>query len=290
MNKIRNWILEDETLEVKYRAMTELLCMKKDDPEVMKVHDSLLVSDTVSLIMNKFEANNKWDDVNAFCTLAEIGLTRDDVPIDCYLERIIKNMNRSMKCAKILRLRNLVSLGYYEHPWVKEQISLAFSTVREDGMVSCLDKSKKRNDSKLPDMGCYRQTTTYLLLAAELKKIGVVLSQFELLTEFYINYHVAFRPDDFEKVIIEEMTETFYPIDHVHIGLHMIMYALSVLGVANHPNCQKAWELLDSKKDSEGKYILSKSFGEPYFKAGEVGNANKWVTLYVLLSEKYRRD
>lgn len=290
MNKIRNWILEDETLEVKYRAMTELLCMKKDDPEVMKVHDSLLVSDTVSLIMNKFEANNKWDDVNAFCTLAEIGLTRDDVPIDCYLERIIKNMNRSMKCAKILLLRNLVSLGYYEHPWVKEQISLAFSTVREDGMVSCLDKSKKRNDSKLPDMGCYRQTTTYLLLAAELKKIGVVLSQFELLTEFYINYHVAFRPDDFEKVIIEEMTETFYPIDHVHIGLHMIMYALSVLGVANHPNCQKAWELLDSKKDSEGKYILSKSFGEPYFKVGEVGNANKWVTLYVLLSEKYRRD
>ena len=157
-------------------------------------------------------------------------------------------------------------------------------------MVRCLDKSKKRNDSKLPDMGCYRQTTTYLLLAAELKKIGVVLPQFELLTEFYINYHVAFRPDDYEKVIIEEMTETFYPIDHVHIGLHMIMYALSVLGVANHPNCKKAWELLDSKKDREGKYILSKSFGEPYFKVGEVGNANKWVTLYVMLSEKYRRD
>lgn len=193
MNNIINWILEDETQEVKYRAMTELLCMKKDDPEVIKAYNSLLVSDTVSLIMDKFKTNNKWDDINAFCTFAEIGLTREDVPIDEYLERIIKNMNRSMKCAKILLLRNLVSLGYYEHPWVKEQISLAFATIREDGTVRCLDKSKKRNDSRLPDMGCYRQTTTYLLLAAELKKIGVVLPQFELLTEFYINYHVAFR-------------------------------------------------------------------------------------------------
>ena len=290
MNNIINWILEDETQDVKYRAMTELLCMKRDDPEVLKAYNSLLVSDTVSFIMDKFKTNNKWDDINAFCTLAEIGLTREDVPIDEYFERIIKNMNRSMKCAKILLLRNLVLLGYYEHPWGKEQIAMAFSTIRDDGMVRCLDRSKKRNDSKLPDMGCYRQTTTYLLLAAELKKIGVILPQFELLKEFYINYHVAFRPDDYEKVIIEEMTETFYPIDHVHIGLHMIMYALSVLGVANHPNCEKAWELLDRKKDSEGKYILSKSFDFAYFSVGEVGNANKWVTLYVLLAEEYCKE
>ncbi|MBA9087451.1 hypothetical protein FHR92_003936 [Fontibacillus solani] len=290
MNNIRNWILEDETPEVKYRAMTELLCMKKDEPEVIKAYDSLLVSDTVSLIMDKFKLNNKWEDINACCTLAEIGLTRVDVPIDGYIERIIKNMNLSMKCAKILLLRNLVSLGYYEHSWVKEQIFLAFSTIREDGTFRCLDKTKKTNDSKLPEMGCYRQTTTYLLLAAELKKISVVLPQFELLTEFYINYHVAFRPDDYEKVIIEEMTGTFYPIDHVHIGLQMIMYGLSILGVANHPNCEKAWALLDSKKDSEGKYILSESFAEPYFNVGKVGNPNKWVTLYALLSEKHRRN
>ena len=89
MNNIRNWILEDKTQEVKYRAMTELLCMKKDDPKVIKAYNSLLVSDTVSLIMDKFKTNNKWEDINAFCTLAEIGLTREDVTIDGYFERII---------------------------------------------------------------------------------------------------------------------------------------------------------------------------------------------------------
>ena len=34
MNNIINWILEDETQDVKYRAMTELLCMKRDDSAV----------------------------------------------------------------------------------------------------------------------------------------------------------------------------------------------------------------------------------------------------------------
>lgn len=289
MNNVINWLLEDENPEVKYRAMTELLGISKDELEVKKAYENLLSSKRLSLVMDKFKLIKKWEDINAFLSLTEFGLTRIDVPIDEYMERIIKNMNSSMKCAKILLLRNLVSLGYYEHPWVQEQIPLVFSAIRQDGTVRCLDKTKKTNDSKLPDMGCYRQTTTYLLLGAELKKIGVILPQFESLINFYINNYVTFRSDAPEKVIIKDMTGTFYPIDHVHMGLQMIMYGLSVLGSANHPNCEKAWALLSGQKDIEGKYILSESFAEPYFDVGMVGQPNKWVTLYVLLSEKYRK-
>lgn len=287
MNSVINWLLEDENPEVKYRTMIELLDIPKDEPEVKKTYEELLKSDIVGLIMDKFKANKKWEDVTAFCALAELGLTRFDVSIDDYIERVIKNMNASMKCAKILLLRNLVSLGYYEHTWVKEEISLAFSNIREDGTFRCLDKTKKTNDSKLPDMGCYRQTTTYLLLAAELKKIGVILPQFELLINFYVNHYVAFHPDNQEKAIIEEMAGTYYPFDHVKLGLQMTIYGLSVLGGPSHSNCNKALALLDSKKDSEGKYILERSF--PYFEVGKIGEPNKWITLYVLLSEKYRR-
>lgn len=286
MNNVINWLLEDENPEVKYRTMVELLDIPKNNPEVKMAHDDLLKSDVVGLIMDKFKLNQKWEDVTAFCALAEFGLTRADVSIDDYIERVIKNMNKSMKCAKILLLRNLVSLGYYMHPWVKEEITLAFSTIREDGSFRCLDKTKKSNDSKLPDMGCYRQTTTYLLLAAELKKIGVILPQFKPLINFYINHYVAFHPDNQGKAIIEEMAGTYYPFDHVKLGLQMTIYGLSVLGGANHSNCNKALALLDSKKNHEGKYILDKSF--PYFEVGKIGEPNKWITLYVLLSEKYR--
>lgn len=282
-----NWLLEDENPEVKYRAMTELLALSKDEPEVKKAYDSLLSSDTVGLVMDKLGLNSKWEDVTALIALAEFGLTRGDVPLDDYIDRIIKSMKlKYMKCSKILLLRNLVSLGYYEHDWVKEQILSSFAAIREDGTFRCLDGGKKTNDSKLPDMGCYRQTTTYLLLAAELKKIGVVLPQFEPLISFYINNHVAFHPDHPEKLIIEEMAGTYYPFDHVKLGLQMTMYGLSVLGAANHPNCSKAWALLDSKKDGSGKYLLDKS--HPYFEVGKIGEPNKWITLYVLLAEKYR--
>lgn len=288
MNNVINWILEDDRPEVKYRAMTELLGMSKDNLEVKKAYENLIKSERLSLVMDKFQCNKKWEDINALLALTEFGLTRNDVPIDEYIDRIIKNMNSSMKCARILLLRNLVALGYYEHPWVQEQIPFVFSTIRQDGTVRCLDKYKKTNDSKLQDMGCYRQTTTYLLLAAELKKIGIILPQFEPLKKFYTDHYVAFHSDTTGKLIIEEMAGTFYPIDHVHIGLQMIMYGLSVLGEANHPNCENAWALLDSKKDSENRYILSESFAEPYFNVGMVGQPNKWVTLYVLLAKKYR--
>lgn len=288
MNDIIDWLLEEDAPEVRYRTMTELLGLSKDDPEVKKAYENLLASDSLRFVLDKFKRNEKWEDLNALLALTEFGLTRSDVPTDEYIERIIKNLNSSMKCAKILLLRNLTALGYYGHSWVQEQIPAVFSAVRQDGAVRCLDKTKKRNDSKLPDMGCYRQTTTYLLLAAELKKIGVVLPQFEPLVNFYINHSVVFRPDNPEEVIVKEMAGTFFPVDHVHIGLQVIMYGLSVLGGANHPNCKKAWALLDGRKDPENKYILSDSFGAPYFNVGLAGQANKWVTLYVLLSEKYR--
>lgn len=285
MKSVINWLLEDKNPEVKYRTMIELLGVSKDEPEVKKAYDGLLKSNTVGLTMDKFKLNKKWEDVTALCALAEFGLNRVDIPIDDYIERIIKNMDFSMKCAKILMLRNLVSLGYYEHAWVKEEIFSSFSSIREDGTFRCLDKTKKTNDSKLPNMGCYRQTTTYLLLAAELKKIGVTLPQFELLINFYINHCVAFRSDNPEKAIIQEMIETYYPFDHVKLGLQMTIYGLSVLGAANHPACNHALTLLDNKKDGDGKYILDKSF--PYFEVGKVGEPNKWITLYALLSEKY---
>ena len=286
MNNVINWLLEDENPEVKYRTMIELLDMPKENPEVKTAQDDLLKSEVVGLIMDRFKINNKWEDVTAMLALAELGLTRSDVPIDDYMERTIKNLNLSMKCAKVLLLRNLVSLGYYDHKWVNNEISKAFSTIREDGSIRCLGKGKKRNDSKLPDMGCYRQTTTYLLLAAELKKIGVILPQFKSLINFYSNHYVAFHSDNPDKAIIEEMAGTYYPFDHVKLGLQMTVYGLSILGGANHPNCNKALALLENKKDFEGKYILDKSF--PYFEVGKIGEANKWITLYALLSEKYR--
>ena len=147
-NEVLNWLLEDQNPEVKYRTMIELLDMPKDRLEVKKAYDNLLNSDTVRFVMDKFKQNKKWDDVTAFIALAEFGLTRNDISTDDYMERIIKSMDlKYMKCSKILLLRNLVLLGYYEHEWVKKQILLSFSDIQEDGTFRCVDKGKRTNDS-----------------------------------------------------------------------------------------------------------------------------------------------
>ena len=85
------------------------------------------------------------------------------------------------------------------------------------------------------------------------------------------------------------MTRTFFPIDHVNIGLHMILYGLSVLGAGNNEYCQRAREILEGYKNSDGKYVLSHSFDRPYFEVGAIGQPNKWVTLYAKLFEMYGR-
>jgi hypothetical protein len=233
---------------------------------------------------DKFKTGKKWDDFNGFSILAEFGLTKDDVPIDPYVERIITGTKFNMMCGRALLLRNLVALGYLGDSRVADEINKAFSLVRDDGSLRCLSKTKKTNDTNLTDMCCYRQTTTYLLLAAELKKAGVHLPQFEQFIGFYQRHDVAYRSGGEGEFIINEMAGTFYPFDPVKMGLQMIIYALAVLGASN----EKGWALLESKKDESGKYILEKSFSKPYFNVGKIGKPNKWVTLYALLADKYR--
>lgn len=62
MNNIINWLLKDDTPEVKYRTMTELLGMSKDELEVKKAYENLLDSKMLSLVMDKFKLNKKWED------------------------------------------------------------------------------------------------------------------------------------------------------------------------------------------------------------------------------------
>lgn len=44
MNNVINWLLEDDTPQIKYRTMIELQGRTKDDIEVKKAYDNLLDS------------------------------------------------------------------------------------------------------------------------------------------------------------------------------------------------------------------------------------------------------
>ena len=81
--------------------------------------------------------------------------------------------------------------------------------------------------------------------------------------------------------MVDVMLGTFYPPDPIKIGAHMIVYALRVLGCEPGSGAMQAgYKVLDEHKLENGRYILTASKSVPAFKAGNVGEENKWVTLY----------
>ena len=85
--------------------------------------------------------------------------------------------------------------------------------------------------------------------------------------------------------MVDVMLGTFYPPDPIKIGAHMIVYALRGLGCKPASKAMQAgYKVLDEHKTENGRYILTASKSVPAFKAGNVGEENKWVTLYAYMA------
>lgn len=86
--------------------------------------------------------------------------------------------------------------------------------------------------------------------------------------------------------MVPVMLETFYPSDPIKVGCHTILYSLKVLDCDLESEPMKAGlKVLNQYRLEDGKYVLSGTKSVPAFKAGVVGEANKWITLYAYLTK-----
>ena len=73
----------------------------------------------------------------------------------------------------------------------------------------------------------------------------------------------------------------------IKIGAHQIVYALRVLGCAPESEAMRAgYKVLDQHRLENGRYVLTASKSVPAFKAGNIGEENKWVTLYAYIARE----
>ena len=87
--------------------------------------------------------------------------------------------------------------------------------------------------------------------------------------------------------MVDVMLGTFYPPDPIKIGAHQIVYALRVLGCAPEAEAMQAgYSVLNQHRLDNGRYVLTASKSVPAFKAGNVGEENKWVTLYAYMAQE----
>ena len=285
---ILDWLLEENTPEVQLRTLKEYEKLPEDDERIIACKKSLLMSKTYERGLKKLRKDKLWDKYDAIMAFAEWGLTREDIgqDIDDEVFGLIERTGFKMLCGEPLLLRNLVKLGYYSEDIVKNEIDTVLSGIKDDGGFGCISTNKKINDPKKPHKSCARLTVEYLLLVAELDLIGYRMECADALVRYFTKRNIFYRTDDLKTPMVDVMLQTFYPSDPIKIGAHNILYALRVLGCAPESEAMQAgYKVLNQHRLKNGRYILTASKSVPAFKAGNVGEENKWVTLYAYMAQ-----
>ena len=286
---ILEWLLEEETPEVRLRTLKEYEKLPEDDERVVECKKRLLQSKTYERGLKKLRTDKPWAKYDAIMAFAEWGLTRGDIgnDIDGEVFGLIESTGFKMLCGEPLLLRNLVKLGYYQEDTVKNEIDHVLGLIKEDGGFGCISTNKKINDPKKPHKSCARLTVEYLLLVAELHLQGYRTACEDSLVHYFTKRNIFYRTDDMKTPMVDVMLGTFYPPDPIKIGAHNIVYALRVLGCEPESEAMQAgYEVLNRHKLENGRYILTASKSVPAFKAGNVGEENKWITLYAYMAQR----
>ena len=284
---VLEWLLDDNNPEVRLRTLIEYRKLPQDDESVIECKSQLLHSKVYERGLKKLKKDKPWDKYDAIMAFAEWGLTCDDIgkDIDKEVFALIESTGFKMLCGEPLLLRNLVRLGYYQEEVVKNEIETVLGMIKDDGGFGCISTNKKINDPKKPHKSCARLTVEYLLLVAELYSQGYEMECRDALVRYFTKRNIFYRTDDMKTPMVDVMTGTFYPPDPIKIGAHMIIYALRVLGCEPTSEAMQAgYKVLDQHRLENGRYVLTTSKSVPAFIAGNVGEENKWVTLYAYMA------
>ena len=285
---VLEWLLEEENPEVRLRTLKEYEKLPEDDARVAACKQQLLQSKIYERGLKKLRTDKPWAKYDAISAFAEWGLTRDDIGRDTDDEvfALIERTGFKMLCGEPLLLRNLVKLGYDREEIVKHEIDSVLGGIKEDGGFGCISTNKKINDPKKPHKSCARLTVEYLLLVAELHLSGYRVACEPALVQYFTKRNIFYRTDDMKTPMVDMMLGTFYPFDPIKIGAHNIVYALRVRGCAPESEAMQAgYSVLNRYRLENGRYILTASKSVPAFKVGNVGEENKWVTLYAYMAQ-----
>ena len=284
---ILDWLLNEQNPEVRLRTLKEYMKLPDDDEKVIECRRLLLQGKVYERALKRLRKDKPWDKFDAIMAFAEWGLTRQDIgkDIDDEVFALIRSTGFKMLCGEPYLLRNLVKLGYYQEDIVRNEIACVLSGIKEDGGFGCISTNKKTNDPRKPHKSCARLTVEYLLLVAELHLAGSRMECESALVHYFTKRNIFYRTDDMKTPMVDVMLGTFYPPDPIKIGAHQIVYALRALGCEPESEAMQAgYKVLNQHRLENGRYVLTASKSVPAFKVGNVGEENKWVTLYAYMA------
>jgi len=280
-----NWLLEDDNPAVKYRTQTEILGESADKAPVIDWVNKFLPDDWN-------ERAGLWS-IYFLTAIAECGLSFEDIPLN--KEKVVSFgdvYNFEHGCGDYMHLRTLVRLGLAEESSVTDIISTLSEKQLPDGGFLCLHRLDKMK--RMPK-SCVKTNMHALMFCAECRKKGIKVDIVKPLLDYFWNHNLFYTMDNPETLILNaregwRTIDTFYPFEVMRVGLHNFMEVFCALGYGNDVRMTAAWDILESKKAPDGKYILNGTLSKSYLPKERVGKPSKWVTFYTLLAHNERSE
>ncbi|MDF1547515.1 MAG: hypothetical protein P1P88_06820 [Bacteroidales bacterium] len=304
------WLLKTNNPSLKYRVLTELLDYQSDHPSVLEQKKLIPDSNPVKSIFEKMHPDGYWLQTNPrtknivgdgveygsfasthFCLsyLSELGLTKEHILIAKAADRYLSLQKDDgdfwlhMSCLYAYNIRTFIKLGYRDDPRLQKTIDLMLNTERQDHGYLCEMHEKKTNRKK----SCIRGSAKALMAFAELPEYWKH-PRCLALVDYFLKRNGIFK-SNCKDLVNRDMNTFSFPFTW-GTNSWEILFALSKMGYGNHKNLHPAWQLLENKKNEDGTYNLDHTPSQSPWKVGKKGEANGWVTFYILLAKKLKHS
>jgi len=319
------WLLEKNNPSVRYFTLRDILEKPESDSEFKVAKQDIMKTGVVPAILTKQKKEGYWDEPERFYTakykgtvwqlmiLAELGADGNDDRIRKACELILSfsqdlesggfahspsakkgggRHSEVIPCLTGNMVWSLIRLGYLEDPRLQQGIKWITNYQRFDDGIHEVPKGWPYDRLKAACLGkhtCHMGAVKALKALAEIpeKKRSAAMKQtIEKGAEYLLLHHVFKSSHDVSHVPKPGWLKFGFPL----------MYqtdALEILGILTHlgykdKRMQEAIDIVVSKQDNEGRWILENTFNGRYqVNIEKKGEPSKWITLNALRTLKW---
>ncbi len=317
--KTIDWLLEKENPSVRYFTLTGLLNKPFTDKNVIESKKAIFNKGIVACILEQQHEGGYWGDPGRFYNakytgtvwqlmiLAELGADVSDERIKNACEFILNNAQEKESCGFSFRKHakepggikseiipcltgnmvwSLVKLGLVDDKRVQGGIEWICNYQRTDDRT---DKPPQGWPYDRYEM-CWGRHSCHMGVVKSLKALAAipdekrndaVKEKISQLAEFLLKHHIYKKSHDLSKTSRPGWLKPGFPLMY-QTDILEILEILTDLGY-HDPRIQGAIDIIKSKKNKEGRWILENTFnGKMLEDIEQKGKESKWITLKAL--------
>lgn len=319
-----DWLLEDNNPSIRYFTLIDILEKSKDNLDVKEAKQEIMKTGKVPIILSKQNKGGYWGDPKRFykekykgtvwqlIILAELGADGKNNNIRKACEFILENSqdkeshgfaysvsgkigggrhSEVIPCLTGNMVWSLIKLGFFDDPRVQRGIKWITSYQRFDDGIKEAAKGWPYDRLKAACLGrhtCHMGAVKALKALAEIpenKRSPDVKRTIKKGVEYFLIHHIYKRSHDLSRISKPGWLKFSFPLMYQTDVLE-ILGILTLLGYRDK-RMQDAIDLMISKQDDQGRWILEKTFnGRFQVNIEQKGKSSKWITLNALRTLK----